>query len=193
MQFRDRYEFLSNFYPVTVAYEGAVLPSVEHGYQAAKTTIIQEKNTIRLADTPGKAKRLGRRVTLRPGWNGMRVDVMAELVAQKFSKENPELRRQLDYTDDEVLVEHNHWHDNFWGSCTCYRCGDRGKNVLGKILMLVRTQIREEDWVSPEEALAAKVVSGEPLFLVYDGPPIEMVWDAKKRVYVGTVKEVQNG
>lgn len=35
--FRGQYRFLSNFFPALCNYEGIVYPTVEHGYQAAKT------------------------------------------------------------------------------------------------------------------------------------------------------------
>ena len=55
-----------------------------------------------------------------------------------------ELRKKLLATGDAYIVEGNHWHDNFWGNCSCSRC-DRlvGQNHLGKILMLIRKRISE--------------------------------------------------
>jgi predicted NAD-dependent protein-ADP-ribosyltransferase YbiA (DUF1768 family) len=37
-------------------------------------------------------------------------------------------------TDDRELIEGNTWGDTYWGVC-----GGRGKNMLGKLLMEVRT------------------------------------------------------
>ena len=60
---------------------------------------------------------------------------------KKFA--NPELRDLLLATGDEELVEGNYWHDNEWGNCTCPRCKNiPGKNKLGKLLMQVREEIK---------------------------------------------------
>jgi predicted NAD-dependent protein-ADP-ribosyltransferase YbiA (DUF1768 family) len=37
VSFDGKYEFLSNFAPVTIHFDGHEYPSVEHAYQAAKT------------------------------------------------------------------------------------------------------------------------------------------------------------
>jgi predicted NAD-dependent protein-ADP-ribosyltransferase YbiA (DUF1768 family) len=47
-------------------------------------------------------------------------------------------------TADLEIVENNYWHDNFWGSCTCSRCGRKGENNLGKILMSVRQELKQQ-------------------------------------------------
>ena len=66
---------------------------------------------------------------------------MNKLVNMKFSNDIKLLQMLLD-TKDEFIVEGNTWHDNFWGSCYCDRCGNQGRNVLGKILMLVRDNLK---------------------------------------------------
>ena len=133
--FSGEYKFLSNFYSVDVQFEGVYYPSVEHAFQAAKTVDRRERGVIREAISAGAAKRLGKKVTLRPGWDELRVKVMKELVLQKF-KDYPVLRKELLDTGDAELVEGNHWHDYFWGVCD-----GRGENMLGKILMEVRSEL----------------------------------------------------
>ena len=56
----------------------------------------------------------------------------------------PELREKLIATSDEELCEGTTWHDRFWGICTCDRCGGRGENHLGQLLMEIRKEIKEE-------------------------------------------------
>ena len=53
------YDFLSNFYPSTVSFEGMLYPTVEHAYQAAKTIDPKIREIIRKANGPGEAKKLG--------------------------------------------------------------------------------------------------------------------------------------
>ncbi len=134
--FRDRFFFLSNFYPGNS-------DSLEHKFQAAKTHDMKEKAKIRAAERPGKAKRLGRLVTLREDWEELKVVFMWILLEKKFA--DPNLKASLLATGNEKLVEGNHWHDNFWGECYCDRTEcitTPGRNTLGKLLMALRTKLR---------------------------------------------------
>lgn len=140
-RFRGKYRFLSSFWPVLVWLENCEYPSVEHAYQAAKTTDPAQRRLIRNADTPGRAKRLGRKVTMRKGWDYMKRDVMDALIRQKFK--HRELRKLLLETGKQTLVEGNSWHDNYWGVCDCSKCQGKGQNTLGKLLMEERKRIRE--------------------------------------------------
>lgn len=126
----------SNFYQNPVEYEGKLYSSVEAAFQAAKTNDPQEKELIRRAGSPGEAKKLGRKVKLRSDWEYVKYQIMNQLVFTKFAV--PYLMDQLCATGNEPIVEENTWHDNYWGSCTCSKCGNRGKNMLGKILMQTR-------------------------------------------------------
>ena len=85
---------------------------------------------------------LGRRVKLRPDWENVKNEVMRELLMVKFG--SGKLREWLLATGDEKLVEGNTWHDNYWGSCICPRCRNRGRNELGKTLMAIRQVLRDE-------------------------------------------------
>ena len=141
--FDGKYMFLSNFYNSSCTFEGKVYPTVEHAFQAAKTLIPEEREEIRKADTPGKAKRMGRAVTLRSDWEEVKTDVMLECLRSKFSFRP--LGIELINTGNEELVEGNTWHDNEWGSCTCDRCKNIvGKNKLGNALMTIREEIRND-------------------------------------------------
>lgn len=137
---RKETKFLSNFYPVTVSFEGERYAAVEDAFQAAKTLDPKERMLIQLCQTPADARKCGRKVTLRPDWNAVKVSIMLELLRQKFS--NPTLRELLLATGDAELVEGNQHHDNFWGNCTCRRCAEiEGKNQLGELLMQVRSEL----------------------------------------------------
>lgn len=135
--FRGQYRFLSNFFPSPIEYQGKIWPTVEHAYQAARTPDRGQREKIRLARTPSIAKRLGRRVDLRPDWNEIRVGIMCDLIKLKFT--HPHLRKRLMETGTADLIEGNTWHDNFWGVCQCGKCCQReGLNILGTILMQQR-------------------------------------------------------
>lgn len=135
--FNGEYEFLSNFWPAKVTLDGVEYPSTENAYQAAKTVDVQERLHFRNC-TPGKAKRLGKSVTKREDWDEVKIPIMLNLNMQKF-KNHPELQLKLLMTDEMLIEETNHWGDVFWGVCD-----GKGRNELGKVLMIVRQVIRKE-------------------------------------------------
>jgi len=135
--FKDDHEFLSNFYRVHVMYNELWWDTAEHAYQAAKTNRHDIIVKIGKSETPGKAKRLGQKIKLRPDWNDNKLEVMTRIVSNKFK--NMRLLDLLEYTKGYKLVEGNNWHDNYWGDCSCVKCKDiKGQNHLGKILMGIR-------------------------------------------------------
>jgi len=140
--FDREYAFLSNFYnSPMIGFDGINYPTVEHAFQAQKTLNYKERLMIANALTPGKAKRLGRQVQLRDGWNNIKNEVMYNYVFHKFSQ-NPDLKQKLIDTNFEYLEEGNTWHDNYWGNCYCAKCQYiKGENHLGKILMQVRDEL----------------------------------------------------
>lgn len=134
--FHGPYRFLSNFYPAPVMLDGFVYPTVEHAFQAAKTTDPAMRWHFLRAQTPGDAKRLGRQITLRNDWESIKLQIMMDLVWLKFQE--PSLAARLVETAGRDLVEGNHWNDTFWGVCNGV-----GTNWLGLILMTVRDTIIE--------------------------------------------------
>ena len=134
--FRGEYRWLSNYHLIDIKYKGKVYTSSESAYQAQKTDDIEWQEKIRLAPTPKEAKKLGAKCPLKPYWNNIRIIHMNNILNIKF--DNEELRQKLIDTKDSVLIEGNYWHDNFFGSCNCEKCGNKGANVLGTLLMLVR-------------------------------------------------------
>lgn len=137
-RFAGPYHFLSNFFrtPEPISYEGLDYPTSEHAFQAAKSLSKSARRGIRDAVTPGQAKKLGQCVKLRDDWMQIRVQVMQAILRVKFSQ--PELRKKLLATGDALLVEGNRHNDVFWG----YVEGRGGANNLGKILMMIRSELR---------------------------------------------------
>ena len=139
--FDGEFAFLSNFHPSMITDGKEWMLTVEHYFQAAKAEDKDDYIKIAAAFTPGEAKRLGRHIKLRSGWEEIKDQVMLDALRKKFAI--PKLCEKLLATGDEELVEGNTWHDNYWGNCTCNRCKDiEGKNKLGKLLMQVREEIR---------------------------------------------------
>ena len=142
-EFDKEWAFLSNFYWSEIEFEGITYPTNEHFFQAMKTLDINERRAIANCLTPGQAKRMGRRVALRPDWEDVKESVMLEGLCLKFADE--QLADWLLETGDEELVEGTTWHDNEWGNCSCPKCAHiEGKNKLGRLLMIVRDMIKDE-------------------------------------------------
>ena len=142
--FSGEFEFLSNFYPSPIIVAGESFPTVEHCFQAFKAEHKEDFICIQTAAAPGLAKRIGRSVEMRPDWEKIKIDVMRSALEKKF--EIPELREKLLATGNEPLVEGNWWHDNTYGDCKCDKCKNiLGHNILGKLLMDIRENIRFEN------------------------------------------------
>jgi hypothetical protein len=152
-RFTGRWGFLSNFSAATVVLDGQSYRTVEHAFQAAKVLpdqlvfwqplarkdgLFPWRAVIQEASTPSAAKRLGRRVPLRPGWEAMKIAVMQDLLCQKFSPGRQHLEWLL-ATHPATLIEGNTWNDTFWGVCQ-----GKGENHLGRLLMTVREVRRQE-------------------------------------------------
>jgi len=137
-KFQGSFRWVSNFWPCKVWYDGMWYSSIEHAYQAAKTLDLRWRKRIQAAPTPGDAKRLGKRVPLRPDWDDIKESIMKDLVFKKFYWDK-ELRSLLLGTEGVYLEEGNTWGDTFWG--VDLRTG-KGRNRLGKILMWVREELK---------------------------------------------------
>jgi len=135
--FSGKYEFLSNFYPVRIKYQGIIYPTSEHAFQASKSLDPEVRKRFSTYKTPGIAKRMGRKVDLRPDWESVKVKVMMQIVYRKF-RQHPVLAKRLLATGNQDLIEGNTWNDTYWGVCR-----GQGKNYLGKILMKVRKELKE--------------------------------------------------
>jgi len=142
-RFIGSYFFLSNFYPCKIKWNEKVWPSSEHIYQAEKTLSDGWKELIRLANTPGNAKHMGKMVPLVSNWEEKKISVMKDILRAKFK--DMYLGHALHETGDKILIEGNEWHDNFWGICSCEKCKNKnGQNMLGKLLMELREEKKEE-------------------------------------------------
>lgn len=131
------YEFLSNFWPSPVIGPGDLTyPTVEHAYQAAKSTNPTFWKEILKCGSPGTAKKLGQKVRLRSDWEQIKIVVMAALLVQKFSI-GSDLADQLQTIDGQI-EEGNWWGDKFWGVDLKTK---EGSNHLGKLLMKLRDKL----------------------------------------------------
>lgn len=136
--FRGNYAFLSNFYPAPVSYMGQLYANSEAAFQAQKTLSTKEQQRFCMfrMHNPHEAKKLGRKLGLRPGWDKVKFFCMYEICMCKFMQ-NPNLREALLATGSSELKEENTWGDTFWGTVNGF-----GENQLGKILMDIREKLK---------------------------------------------------
>jgi ribA/ribD-fused uncharacterized protein len=142
----DEYGELSNFAPFPIALLGKVWPTSEHFFQAQKFAGTEHAEDIRQTPSPTIAARMGRdrKKPLRPDWEVVKDDIMLEAVRAKFTQ-HAELLTLLLATGDAHLVEHT-TNDSYWGDG-----GDgSGKNMLGRILMELREELRQDAADRPE-------------------------------------------
>lgn len=136
----DEYGEFSNFATFPIVDKRKRWPTSEHYFQGQKFDNPAHREEIRKAKTPMIAARLGRdrKKKLRRNWESVKDNVMRDAVRAKFTQHD-ELRLLLLSTGSAKLVEHTS-NDAYWGDG-----GDgSGKNMLGRILMEVREQLRAE-------------------------------------------------
>jgi ribA/ribD-fused uncharacterized protein len=115
--------------------------TVENYFQAQKFAGKKQEEKIRRAFTPKQAAQIGRdrKNPLRLDWEEVKVVIMKEALVAKFTQ-HKDLREILLKTEDALLVEHTH-KDKFWGDGG----HGHGKNMLGKLLMEVREELKNDD------------------------------------------------
>lgn len=140
------HRFLSNMYPCRIIFDGMVFNSVEHAYVAAKTTDINIRKQVQAIINPREVKKFGKTIVLRSDWDAVKLEIMRDLVKQKFlNKVNENLSNLLLKTGDEHIQEGNWWCDYFWGvSIRNDSTKGRGENNLGKIIMECRNLLDKE-------------------------------------------------
>lgn len=132
MLFKDDYFFLSTFYtcPICLTIDGKEcrFTNVEAAYQAQKVPEIAD----RFSQVKGlEAKRMeGRLKISRKDWDTYHLFAMANALHAKF--ESTYLRALLKAIKDPIIHD-NYWGDEYWGVCK-----NSGKNILGKLLMVIR-------------------------------------------------------
>ncbi|HKB34870.1 MAG TPA: NADAR family protein [Gemmataceae bacterium] len=138
---KEAYGEFSNFARFPIKLGGKTWPTSEHYFQAQKYAGTPREEEIRQAKTPSEAARLGRdrKVPLRRDWESAKDAIMREVVLAKFTQHD-NLRELLLSTGDATLVEHTE-NDSYWGDG-----GDgSGRNMLGRILMEIRDELRRQE------------------------------------------------
>jgi ribA/ribD-fused uncharacterized protein len=134
---------LSNFSAFALEWRGLLFMTSEAAYhwekfpgdEAPHPGIRRDILSARSAHDAFKLAESARAVR-RPDWERVRVDVMRDVLRAKVAQ-HEYVRRKLLATGERELVE-NSWRDAFWG----WGPNRDGQNVLGRLWMEIRSEIR---------------------------------------------------
>jgi len=142
----------SNWYPSVFTHNGITFTRGEQYMMYCKAIIFNDLETadaIMSTDNPREQKELGRAVSNYNDavWSEVREQVMVEGLTEKF-KQIPKLKEALLATGDTIIAEASPY-DLVWGigfTADQPEATDqskwRGLNLLGKVLMKVRDEIK---------------------------------------------------
>ena len=133
------YGFLSSLYKKPIVFEEREFPTGEHAYQFGKFKDENTREWAMKAPKPHLLSILAHGLfswDIVKNWSKIKVDRMYNVLKAKFS--DIELRQKLLDTGNSLLIEDSKT-DPFWG---IGKTG-KGKNMLGKLLMKVREEIRK--------------------------------------------------
>jgi len=138
---KEPYGEFSNFYPIMISVDLKEYKSSEHYYQSKKYEGTKWEDHIRSQEKPFEAAREGRRddLPLREDWKDVKLLVMRRALVAKFKRDD-RMKNLLLSTGNTEIVEYSK-KDYFWG-----RNEDgAGYNMLGKLLMELREEIKIEE------------------------------------------------
>lgn len=150
------FRFLSNFWSSPILFEGIEYKNSEAAYQAQK--VKKPFRGLFSKMTAEESKKNWKKYPRMDGgaasWDRVKADIMYEITLAKYSQ-NKELCQKLLDTGSKYLEEKNWWGDVFFG----VDAEKGGENILGKILMRVRTELaahknhafHEKDYSCPSD------------------------------------------
>ena len=150
-QFQGTYRWLSNFAECKIILNQYTYNSVEHAYQSAKSNLKSWKEFCSTTNSPAIVKKHSKNIKLSKNWNNIKVNIMRECLLQKYYQEP--YKSLLLKTGNSYIQEGNTWNDAFWG-VDLYT--NTGQNILGKLIMEIRTHLEEKEKQMPCD------------FLIYD-------------------------
>jgi ribA/ribD-fused uncharacterized protein len=150
---KGEWRMLSNMYEAPFQVDSITFPTVEHYFQWAKAKQFGDggiADKILKTPSPKAVKALGKKVKdfVKEEWDKTKDGVMRTAVKAKFVQ-HPDLKTKLLETGTRPIGEASA-RDKYWGigtSADTAKANDPakwpGKNVLGKILQELRTELKE--------------------------------------------------
>jgi ribA/ribD-fused uncharacterized protein len=152
----EPYGAFSNLYRREISFEGEVFATSEHAYQAGKARKQEVRAWLMNAPTPALLAMAAHGLyywDIAPGWSKIKFDRMREVLRAKFSQ-HEDLRELLLATGDARLVESatvDNAVNRLWGEVNGH-----GKNMLGTMLMELRTELRAAGTGTAMSGIAAE-------------------------------------
>lgn len=144
---------LENGFDAKIVVDGVTFPTVEHYYQWSKAKLFgdgEAEKKIMKTPSPKSVKTYGKKVKnfVEETWNEKKDGIMRTALRAKFSQ-HPELKDLLMSTKDRPIGEADP-RDKYWGIGTGADTSKAknpekwpGKNMLGKLLMELRSEFTE--------------------------------------------------
>ena len=153
----------SNFQPLAVPIVAGpwTFPTSEHLYQAAKFGAAPDvQRRIANARTAREAATIGRSPVagLDPRWTAQRMDAMRWVLRMKREANAASIDAALARTGDRAIVEVS-TRDAWWGAKPAGN-SYRGGNVLGRLWMELRQQLRDDDPAARSAAWLGRISVG---------------------------------
>ena len=137
------YGAFSNLHRRLVEFEGRMFPTSEHAYQAGKARRPEVREWLMAAPTPALLAMAAHGLyywDVAPGWSKTKFDRMLRVLRAKFTQHD-DLRELLLSTGTARLVEAatiDNEVNRTWGEVN-----GSGRNMLGVLLMQVRSELQE--------------------------------------------------
>lgn len=150
------YGAFSNLYRRPIEFEGLVYQTAEHAYQAGKARKAEVRAWLMSAPSPALLAMAAHGLyqwDIAPNWSRAKFDRMRAVLRAKFTQ-HADLRNLLLSTGETRLVETatvDNAVNRMWGEVN-----GRGQNMLGTMLMDLRTELGSEmKCGKPNQAVAA--------------------------------------
>ncbi|WP_396593825.1 NADAR family protein [Brevundimonas sp. R86498] len=150
------YGSFSNLYRRDVEFEGETFSTSEHAYQAGKARKPAVRKWLMEAPSPALLAMAAHGLyywDIAPGWSTTKFDRMRAVLRAKFSQHS-DLRELLLSTGEARLVESatvDNDVNRLWGEVNGV-----GRNMLGLLLMELRTELRAEEAPNKAYGIAAE-------------------------------------
>lgn len=137
------YYVFDNFSSFQVEYKGKIYLTSEHAYQSSKfvNTDSELAEKIRNAKSAHEAFKLAEanRDKREKNWDDIKLKVMKEILICKVNQHEYVMKKLIQSGDREIVEDS--WRDSYWG----WGEDKKGDNMLGKLWMEVRKEIRNKE------------------------------------------------
>jgi ribA/ribD-fused uncharacterized protein len=150
------YGAFSNLYRRSISFENREYRTAEHAYQAGKPSREAVREWILSAPSPALVAMAAHGLytwDIVPNWSQIKFERMRQVIRAKFTQ-HADLRELLISTGDLRLVEAgktNNAVNRLWGEVN-----GKGLNMLGVILMEIRSELRKAKDTNPPQKRAGR-------------------------------------